>query len=279
MNKAATLLCRFGRRKLGKPSPLLGKKARFFTVRAPLSLPYSFFALSCCCCNHDFAVAICISIVLMGYSRSYVPRAPPRARRSFRHPALRLILLVLFIFDTLRVLSIHSHHLEAQRRTPPEWPAGKRIFIASQHWNSAKLLRDRWNSALVALAARLGPENVYVSIYESGSYDDTKNALSELDVSLGALDVQRTIRLDTVSHADDIARDPSESGWVHLHNATMILRRIPFLSRVRNRVLEPLDALASQGEHFDTILFLNDVLFSVRFVFPVHAHYISSQIE
>lgn len=114
----------------------------------------------------------------------------------------------------------------------------------------------------MALVDRLGPENVYVSVYESGSRDDTKNALSELDVLLGEMSVQRTIRLDPVTRAEDVSRSLDQDGWVHLPNGTMYLRRIPFLSRVRNRVLEPLDALASQGEHFDTILFLNDVVFS-----------------
>jgi hypothetical protein len=109
----------------------------------------------------------------------------------------------------------------------------------------------------------LGIENVYVSIYESGSFDDTKDALRELDEALGALQVKKSIVLSDVSHADELAQ-PTETGWIKTPNGETALRRIPFLSSIRNRVLEPLEALTAQGEHFDTILFLNDVVFTTE---------------
>lgn len=110
---------------------------------------------------------------------------------------------------------------------------------------------------------KLGTENVFVTIYESGSYDDTKGALRELDAELGDLKVKRKITLSNISHKDEILNHSTEHSWITTPNGQTELRRIPFLATLRNQVLQPLEVLASQGEHFDTILFLNDVVFSV----------------
>lgn len=194
----------------------------------------------------------------MGYSSFlYLPRA----RRSWRHPVIRIFIALVLIIDTIRVLSIYTHQAAANQRIPP--PDTQRIYIASQHWNTARLLRDRWNNALLQLVEILGPDRVFVSIYESGSYDDTKDALRELDASLGVLGVQRNIILSDISHKDEIEQQPSNHGWVQIPSGEMALRRIPFLATLRNRVLDPLAQIYAQGHHFDTILFLNDVVFSV----------------
>ena len=55
------------------------------------------------------------------------------------------------------------------------------------------------------------------------------------------------------------------SGWIDTPRVRKELRRIPYLSRLRNWTLEPLQELAQQGEKFDKVLFLNDVVFTVRF--------------
>jgi hypothetical protein len=186
-----------------------------------------------------------------------------RTRSWLRHPALRLLLIVLIILDTVHVLHISSHQHAARLQTPP--PNTKRIYIASQHWNTAAVLRDRWNDALLKLVQELGPENVFISIYESGSYDDTKDALRELDGALEELKVKRSIILSDVSHKDEIEKQPTEHEWIKTPAGQTELRRIPFLSKLRNQVLKPLQELAKEGAHFDTILFLNDVVFSVSF--------------
>ncbi|KAF2641643.1 hypothetical protein P280DRAFT_468204 [Massarina eburnea CBS 473.64] len=181
-------------------------------------------------------------------------------QRLLRHPAVRILLSILLIWDTLHILHIHYqqtsnfHSVAAPRNT-------KRIYIAAQHWNSAHLLRDRWNDALIALVKDLGMSNVFVSIYESGSYDDTKGALRELDLALGDLGVERKIVMSEVSHMDEIAKQPGE-GWAKIPTGEMALRRIPFLAKLRNQVLFTLEALVKEGKEFDTVLFLNDVLFT-----------------
>jgi len=114
------------------------------------------------------------------------------------------------------------------------------------------------------LVQELGIENVFVSIYESGSYDDSKDALRELNATLERLQVRRSVELSDVSHADEIAQQPTEHGWIKTPNGETHMRRIPFLATVRNRVFQPLEHLTAAGEHFDTVLFLNDVVFSPK---------------
>jgi Cryptococcal mannosyltransferase 1 len=124
-------------------------------------------------------------------------------------------------------------------------------------------LRSHWNKAIEALVLSLGPENVYVSIYESGSWDNTKGALRVLDQNLGALGVGRTIILNETTHVDEITQPPASSGWIDTPRGKKELRRIPYLSALRNLSLRPLEELAVKGVRFDKILFLNDVVFTV----------------
>lgn len=138
----------------------------------------------------------------------------------------------------------------------------ERIFIASNHWNDELVLRNHWISAVLNLAEHLGPHNSFISIVESGSYDDTKGALRYLDAELEKAGVGRAIVLDETTHAQDIAQPPGD-GWVMTPNGTAQLRRIPYLSKQRNLALKPLYEMAAEGNRFDKILFLNDVVFSV----------------
>ncbi|OKL58986.1 hypothetical protein UA08_05765 [Talaromyces atroroseus] len=157
----------------------------------------------------------------------------------------------------------------------------QRIFISSTHWNNEAILRSHWNTALVQLVKSLGPENVFVSIIESGSWDGTKNALHDLDDALGQMGVKRSISMSETTHSDEIAKVPKdkgkrdgegeedeeeeeeEDGWIYTSRGRKELRRIPFLSKQRNDSLKPLVALESKfGMRFDKILFLNDVVFT-----------------
>jgi hypothetical protein len=119
-----------------------------------------------------------------------------------------------------------------------------------------------WSRALVTLAKDLGPENVFVSILEGGSWDGTKDRLRELDSELEGLGVRRKIIMEDETHEDLINQKPGKEGWVkNPKNGTMELRRIPFLAKLRNRTLQPLQELWDAGEKFDYVLFLSDVVF------------------
>ncbi|KAL1796418.1 hypothetical protein ACET3X_004958 [Alternaria dauci] len=182
-------------------------------------------------------------------------------RRLPQSSAFRILVLLYILLDSLHCLSLYSYQTATVTAPPPPRNT-KRIYIASQHWNDARLLREHWNNALVALVQELGIENVFVSIYESGSYDDSKAVLGELDAALEGLQVRRSIQLSETSHADEIAQQPMGHGWVKASDGRDYMRRITFLARIRNHVFEPLESLTAGGEHFDTILFLNDVVFT-----------------
>ena len=139
------------------------------------------------------------------------------------------------------------------------------LYIASSQYNSETLLREQWIPSLVQLVKELQSVNVtvYVSIYESGSVDGTKAALSELGKSLKDLKVDHMIKLDEGTHATAIATTlATPHGWLRtLYGKEM--RRIVYLADVRNKALKPLQNLNNAGVTFDKILFLNDVVFSV----------------
>jgi hypothetical protein len=176
---------------------------------------------------------------------------------------LKSILILFFIWDFIHCISLYLHQAAALQTSPPP-PNAKRVYIAAQHYNSARLLREHWNEALYNLVKELGAEHVFVSIYESGGYgwDETQQALRELEANLDVLKVRKEFVLSNLTHKEEIAAQPTRHGWIDTPAGVHALRRIPFLASIRNKVFEPLEVLAAQGEHFDTILFLNDVAFN-----------------
>jgi hypothetical protein len=195
-------------------------------------------------------------------------RLPFRHRR--RRGLFHALLILFVIWNAVEVVLIQRHlwhplaHNNHQLQSPPE-----RIFIASIHWNDEIILRSHWNQALINLVQALGPQNVFVSVYESGSYDNTKDALRALDQSLAALDVPRNITLSNVTHWDEMHKPPADHDWLQTKRGKKELRRIPYLARTRNIGLEPLSRLAEEGVHFDKILFLNDIVFTVGLTSPL----------
>ena len=183
-----------------------------------------------------------------------------RSTRSRLFRATFLILILVCTIDLLSLLSIRNHQ-QSVRKTDLSLRKQK-IFIASIHWNNARILQSSWNLAVLDLVEHFGADNVYISVYESGSWDDTKDALRVLDKDLERIGAKRTITLDETTHVDEL-RKPISTGWVETSRGKKELRRIPYLSRLRNLSLKPLHALRSEGTTFDTILFLNDVVFKV----------------
>jgi hypothetical protein len=168
--------------------------------------------------------------------------------------------------------------------TPPTTPVngGQKVFIASIHWNNEKILRSHWIPALLDLVSHLGEKNVYVSVQESGSWDDSKGALRELDAALGEKGVRRRIVLDETTHADEIGKTPAEpvedDGWIRTSRGKEELRRVPYLAKLRNLVLEPLEEMArEEGEVFERVVWLNDVVFTVCTTDSLPMHSISKR--
>lgn len=199
------------------------------------------------------------------------PFGVPRSalRRFLRRSVVRIALMLFVFWNILEVLLIHYRLTtsEADERWPalPPLLRNEKIFIASIHRNSEKILPD-WNEAIVSLAKTIGPENVFVSVYENGSWDKTQSMLKDLDKQLEALSVGRNITLDSQSRAKLLAGPPKEreSGWVKTPQGRTELRRIPYLAKLRNFSIAPLYELKKQGMRFDKILFLNDVIFTTK---------------
>lgn len=202
-----------------------------------------------------------------------------RYRRSPRRRLLKAvfyILTVLFLFDLLTILKQHrefSRNLQAHTYNDvaslPSSVKNQKVFIVAQFWTNAKIIQDRWGQALLDLVATLGKENVYISIYESGSLDRTKDVLKMLDDILAEQNIPRSVILDPTSHADEINVGPIDeqgnprSGWIQTTTvgAGKELRRIPYLARLRNTSLKVLFDHHAQGIEYDKILYLNDVVF------------------
>ena len=190
-----------------------------------------------------------------------------RFSRSSRTKVFRASLLVFLLFCIIDVLSLISARQHQNLPAKPPNVRGQRIFIASIHWNNEPILRSNWNLAVLELVEYFGPENVHVSIYESGSWDDSKEALRVLDHDLERRGVPRTVKLNETTHADELGQ-PATDGWIQTPRGKQELRRIPYLSKLRNLALEPLHSLGDRTK-FDKVLFLNDVVFTVRFLIAI----------
>lgn len=184
-----------------------------------------------------------------------------RFSRSARTRAFRAGLLLFALLCTVDLISLIS--ARQNQNLPAKAPdvRGQKIFIASIHWNNEPVLRSNWNQAVLGLVDYFGAENVYVSVYESGSWDDSKEALRALDNELGRKGVRRTVKLDETTHADEL-KQPATDGWIQTPRGKKELRRIPYLSKLRNVALQPLNSLGNSTK-FDKVLFLNDVVFTV----------------
>ena len=110
-----------------------------------------------------------------------------------------------------------------------------------------------------------GADNIFVSVFESGSWDDSKAVLQDLDRQLEAKGVKnRRVEVSDVTHKDEMEKTPGE-GWIEKPTGKWHVRRIPYLANLRNKTIKDLIDLHAQGITFDKVLFLNDVVFTVCF--------------
>lgn len=185
---------------------------------------------------------------------------------------LRIVLLSIFIALTVDFSLMMTLNIPTQRVLPSKSNSKDRIFIASMHWTNEEMIRSHWGAAVLDLVRHYGADNIYISIIESGSLDNSKLALEELDAELNKLGVERSIELLDNTHEDEMAKTPGP-GWTKTSRGTEELRRIPYLAGIRNRVMEKLKVLAERKEGkrtFDKILWLNDVIFTVPAISQTH---------
>ncbi|KAL0939263.1 polysaccharide export protein [Colletotrichum truncatum] len=190
------------------------------------------------------------------------------ARRLVRTRAFRNLILIFAVYTFLDALRIQRIVTNAPRHDPKRPRKLEKVYIAGMHYNSAGLIKNHWNKAVLDLVDALGRENVFVSVYESGSWDDSKKWLAELDDELWKRGVRRNVVLDERTHQQEVEEVPAEGeereGWIVTPRGKKEMRRIPFLAKLRNLTLKDLWALSEKGESFDKILFLNDVVFTTE---------------
>ncbi|TBU24739.1 capsular associated protein [Dichomitus squalens] len=120
-------------------------------------------------------------------------------------------------------------------------PDAHKYFFAINLYNSFDVIPDLF-ATLFRVAAILGYHNVYVSIYENGSTDQTKALLRIFDALCRSVGMRVTIRTS----------QRTRGAFNH---------RIEYLAEVRNAAFVPLHELRdTQNEYFDTIIFMNDIL-------------------
>jgi alpha-1,3-mannosyltransferase len=118
---------------------------------------------------------------------------------------------------------------------------GHKYFFAINLYNSFDVIPDLF-ATLFRAAAVLGFQNVFVSIYENGSTDQTKALLRIFDA------LSRSVGLRVVIRTSRRTR----GAFNH---------RIEYLAEVRNAAFSPLFELREeQDETFDSIVFMNDIL-------------------
>ncbi|KAL7629547.1 hypothetical protein AAE478_001068 [Parahypoxylon ruwenzoriense] len=197
-----------------------------------------------------------------------------RFRRNYLRPIL-LVLFFLFFIDAVLLVRRRPYtyraNLNVDRRSSASPAGNTTVFIASVHRNTEAIQRSSWNQAVLDLVDYLGAENVHVSAVESGSQDESKEALMDLKAALDQRHASNTISLGLTvwEQLEEIDTRPPpgarEPGWIwNVAESQFELRRIPYLAKVRNQAMEPLKRLRSEGKRFDKVLWLNDVVFDTE---------------
>ncbi|KAF2456352.1 cryptococcal mannosyltransferase 1-domain-containing protein, partial [Lineolata rhizophorae] len=217
-----------------------------------------------------------------------------RMRHYLRNTALFLgafnaiiILYVMFAFFSKPSYTYYPAHYKALARLANDSevagranPRGEKVFIAASIVDkNGELLGGQWGTSMVELVDLLGPNNVYLSVYENGADPRAVGAMRNLSES---------VQCSSSFVADNLTYD--QIRHIELPNGESRVKRIEYLAEVRNRALRPLeqstparrakrngrrsadstDVALFESHHgtpaylttFDRVLFLNDIYFS-----------------
>ncbi|KAF3762052.1 family 69 glycosyltransferase [Cryphonectria parasitica EP155] len=235
---------------------------------------------------------------LPGRLRSWLCSRPRILRRNvLRNPLVTILVAVKYIILSLAFVLIATPILiPSYTRLPPHYrereaackgpdaapgcanPFQEKIFISvSLYDKGGHLASGRWGEQVLELIQMLGPENTFLSIYEN-------------DSPLGETALEDFKQRVPCNHEIVFDRDVSLSEFdnVTLPDGTERMKRLSYLSEVRNRALRPLDRFRTDTGvvRFDKVLFLNDVLFrtvdATQLLFSTNtgedgrAHYLSA---
>ena len=129
----------------------------------------------------------------------------------------------------------------------------EKIFIAASLYDKeGEIVSGQWGQSVLHLIDILGPQNVFLSIYEN---DPDPLAQAVLDSFAQNVTSAKAIVTEQL--------DLSKLHHVSTPDGTQRLKRIEFLADVRNRALRPLydETSIAHSTRFDKLLYLNDIVF------------------
>lgn len=129
-------------------------------------------------------------------------------------------------------------------------------FIAVNLYNNNNLF-PKYGDDLIKLVESIGgPQNAYISIFESNSKDGTEKSLDQLSLKLNKLNISHTIISgNSATQSNHISSTSDHVGITDDGN-----RRIAFLANVRNEAMRPLYENTT-SYNFEKVLWLNDIIF------------------
>ncbi|KAH7107295.1 cryptococcal mannosyltransferase 1-domain-containing protein [Auriculariales sp. MPI-PUGE-AT-0066] len=192
--------------------------------------------------------------------------APHSLRRAVRYACITIAAIPAFIILVVLMTCIFfpsytrppKHYAQLRKRVTQSTLPGRanvnneKVFIACALYDKGgALLNGQWGQQLHQLIDLLGPDNVFLSIYEN---DPDPDALTALEQFRSQVKSQSAIVQEHLPHAS-LPR-------VMLPSGDTRLKRVAFLAEVRNRALAPLLTSPIGDIKFDKLLYVNDVFFS-----------------
>ncbi|KAL2109622.1 hypothetical protein VUR80DRAFT_2236 [Thermomyces stellatus] len=208
--------------------------------------------------------AIARWVVLRPFSLLRSARRHPRTLVS-RLPVYLLILLLIFVAATPIFFPSYNNppkryrDLESRCRKDEAGcanPRGEKVFITVSLYDpDGSIAGGAWGLSVERLIHALGEDNVFLSIYENDSGPDGDAALRTLDS-----------RIASPKRIVSDLEPPNYAAFPHatMPDGTRVLKRLSYLSTIRNRAFEPLDRFdnSTTTTKFDKVLFLSDAVFN-----------------
>ncbi|RAH65806.1 uncharacterized protein BO66DRAFT_423206 [Aspergillus aculeatinus CBS 121060] len=130
-------------------------------------------------------------------------------------------------------------------------PRNEKVFIAASLYDrDGDLAQGHWGNSVLRLIDLLGPNNVFLSIYENDSGADGERALRGLETQVTC---KKSIVFEEHLDLDSLAKIVAPDG-------SRRTKRIEYLAEIRNRALRPLSD--QHDVQYDRLLYLNDVAFN-----------------
>jgi Cryptococcal mannosyltransferase 1 len=199
-----------------------------------------------------------LRLLVRGHTGGPYKRPLPSRRFSLLKLGLYFLVVLLVFTAFFRPSYTHppAHYGALQQqvlasKTPGRGnPNNEKVFIAIALYDKGgHLARGPWAQNLLDLIDFLGPENAFLSIYENNSGEEGERALRAFEARVPC---EKEIVYEEV--------DRSEFPSVIMPNGERRVKRVLYLSDLRNRALRPLDRRSDRS--FDKVLFFNDVFFN-----------------